>query len=85
LRHHGVALALAHFVDLQESGALRLLLGRVLDAGAHGDDERAEAHGLADRRIEFRDPRRRLVEPLQHGDSLGPRRSRGDQQSRQQP
>jgi len=85
LRYHGVALALAHFVDLQEGGALRLLLGRVLDAGAHGDDERAEAHGFADRRIEFRDPRRGLVEPLQHGDRLGPRRSRRDKQSRQQP
>jgi len=56
----------------------------MLDAGADGDDELAEADALVERRLEFRDPRRRLVEALQHRHGFGARGNGGDQGRKQQ-
>jgi len=40
-------------------------------------------HGLIDRRVEFRDARRGLVEALQHGDGIGMRGAADEQQRRE--
>jgi len=73
-----MGVARPHLVDDQEGGGIRLFLRRLLDASAHGDGQRAEPHALIDRRIEFRNTRRRLVEPLQHGDRVSMRSERRD-------
>jgi len=76
--HVGVGLALRpRFVDLQERRRVGRLLRRLLVASPRGDDERAETHGLIERRFHGRDPRRGLVEPLQHRDGNRQRRGGG--------
>jgi len=83
-RDHGITLALAQLIDLQKGGTFRLFFRRMLDARADGDDELAKTHALVDGRLEFRDPRGRLVEPLQHRDRFGPCRASGDHNRQQE-
>jgi leucyl/phenylalanyl-tRNA--protein transferase len=71
-------LACRSFVDLDERGVVWRVFGRARLAVAHQDRQRAEIDRRADRRLDLRDPRGDLVEPLQQRDRLGDhRRGRG--------
>lgn len=52
--------------DLQERGGFRLFFGRALGAGFGQDLQRAELHGLIDRRGESGDAGGHLIHALQH-------------------
>ena len=56
-----------HFLDFEEGGGLGRVDGRGLAAGPEGDQQAAEAGGLADIDLDRRHPRRDLVQPLQRG------------------
>jgi len=66
-------LARAHLIDLDKRRALRRLLRRVLLAVADANRQSAETQRRADLRLEFRDARGDLVEPLEDRHRLGDR------------
>jgi len=66
-------LARAHLIDLDKRRALRRLLRRVPLAVADANRQCAEMQRRADLRLEFRDARGDLVEPLEDRHRLGDR------------
>jgi len=66
-------LARAHFINLDKRRALRRFLRRVLLAVADANRQSAETQRRADLRLEFRDARGDLVEPLEDRHRLGDR------------